>query len=78
MFENLGHLIRKRFPYCEKFTFAILFGVFFASIFPYDVPVSVLLCLPDDKRGRGFLFRVIKCHLSEVHGRKGVSKEMCQ
>lgn len=70
LFENLGHLIRKRFPYCEKFTFAIFFGFLFSfSIFSHDVPVSALLCcLPNDKRGRGFLFHVIKCHLPEVHG----------
>lgn len=35
-----------------------------------------MLCLPNDKRGRGFLFRIIKCHLSEVRGGKGVSKEI--
>lgn len=42
LFENLGHFIGKRFPCGEKFTFTIFF-VFSFSVFPYDVPLSVLL-----------------------------------
>lgn len=82
MFENLGQLIRKRFPYCERFTFAIFFGVvfffpllFFLMMCQYVYSCAVCLMTRGEEV---FLFHVIKCHLSEVHGRKGVSKEICQ